>query len=235
MKLNLDDLDNDLFIYLAEEGHSPQFRRIFTSPRHSNSISNKAKSLAYMKIINHEHDPQMVIAILSDGKVDPNVVVANSPYQLTSLMWAERNGHVELIKYLLSDPRTNWDAIDYRGRNVAELILRKNKVHCLKALLDDQTFDINARYGSQRQLIHFACIYNHIECLKVLLADERIDVCSQDANDQQPIHLSKSAEITSLLLTNPKINPTARDVTGKQPIHFIQNKEMLAVLLSDPR
>jgi hypothetical protein len=119
IRLDNQCLDDDSFLYIADNGHSGEFLRLF----HTNAIvkiSIKAKEKAFLGIINNDGLPEMICELLTDGFVDATLPVT---YQLfasrrkgTPLHWACTNGYLNVVLLLLKYVDLDVCSKDRRGK-----------------------------------------------------------------------------------------------------------------------
>ena len=118
---------------------------------------------------------------------------------------ASRQGHTEVVKLLLADPRVDpatWDnfaiiyASEYGHTDVIKLLLADPRV--------DPATDNNLPFRR-------ASKNGHTEIVKLLLADPRVDPVT---DDNCAIRMASSyghAEVVKLLLADDRVNPAADD------------------------
>ena len=136
-----------------------------------------------------------------------------------SLVHAVNEGHLELVRLLLSNPNINVD-IPYselskyipiellKGKSSSCLLIlssAKGYVDILRVLLNDRRFNPSE---PNNMAIRTACEHGHVKCVEILLNDMRVDPtdCSNDAL----ISACETGqyEVVSVLLKDKRINPS---------------------------
>jgi len=106
-------------------------------------------------------------ALLAFHDIDVNACPENKP----ALHCAVMSRHAEVVRELLSDPRTDVNAVDKQGCQAIYLAIRYNSLaDCLRELLLSPKIKIDA------SLLHTAVIDNNIEATGMFIKDQRIDV-----------------------------------------------------------
>jgi hypothetical protein len=104
IRLDNQCLDDDSFLYIAFNGHSGEFLRLFHT-KAIVKISVKAKEKAFVGIIQNGHSQEMICRLLTDGFVDATLPVDYEFYAShcvgTALHWACINGYLDAVLLLL--------------------------------------------------------------------------------------------------------------------------------------
>jgi ankyrin repeat protein len=220
MKLNLDHLDDESFVFLALHNCSHDFCRALSSHK-SNLISYSAKENAYKIIICRNQDPDMALSLLNEGSISPNFVVKNQFGQsYTALTYAGRNGHLQLLKWLLADPRTDINEQNVNGFNVAHIIALSGYYRCFQLVIDDGRIDITSRNVDGNQPIHIAASEGHFEIVKMLISHPYIDINCTNRQNSTPLHkasLWNHVSTVKILLDDHRINLNIVDSQRKKP------------------
>jgi hypothetical protein len=101
IRLDNQCLNDDSFLYIACNGHSDQFVRLFHTKALVN-ITVKAKDEAFVAIIENGHSPEMIYLLLNEGFVNATLSVNDglNP-RSTALHWACSNGYSDIVMLLL--------------------------------------------------------------------------------------------------------------------------------------
>jgi hypothetical protein len=74
MKLCADYVNDTSFLFLAMNGHAAEVIRILES-RNADRITLDARHEAFREIIGKDFSPDMIVALLTDDRIDPNIKV----------------------------------------------------------------------------------------------------------------------------------------------------------------
>jgi hypothetical protein len=101
IRLDNQCLDDDSFLYIAFNGHSGEFLRLYHT-KAIVKISVKAKEEAFVGIINNFGSQEMICELLTDGFVDATLTVTYEwRSKGTALHWAVMNGYLDAVMLLL--------------------------------------------------------------------------------------------------------------------------------------
>jgi hypothetical protein len=215
MRLDLEDLNDESFLFLCESQHSLEAIRCIESYKAA-CISQPALQYAFSSTIDRLNgDPNLIAALLKVGKVDPSLKIKHFS---DPLIWAAEKGQVHLVKMLLDDPRIKLEGQDYLfNRTVHFQSLNRNRA------------------------IHVAAENGHRAVVKTLMNHSGIDIKALGFMDRTIIHsasLCNSSRMMSLLLLETDINPSLPDVEGLHALHIAAqygNYKVISILLNDPR
>jgi hypothetical protein len=112
IRLNNHCLDDDSFLYIAVNGHSGEFLRLFHT-KAIDKISVKAKQKAFVGILQKGHSQEMICGLLTDGFVDGRLRVEY--HKLTALHWACIHGYIDVVLLLLNYDNVDLCSKDRRG------------------------------------------------------------------------------------------------------------------------
>ena len=117
--------------------------------------------------------------LLADSRANPHAH-ANSP-----ICDAARNGHTEIVRLLIGDPRVDPSARDNRYFIYFILFLFETKEsdNILLYLLLFQTaiiISINLFFSNFNRAIRYSARHGHLKIVKLLLSDPRTDIQSRD-------------------------------------------------------
>ena len=100
-----------------------------------------------------------------------------------------------------------------------------NQLYCLKHLLNNYTFDINAtdpRNNTQSTLLHLACQEGHEATVLYLTSLPKCDISTKTSNGSTALHLackSHSLPIIKHLVEECHMDLIIRDYNGMTPVH----------------
>jgi ankyrin repeat protein len=104
IRLDNQCLNDDSFLYIACNGHSSEFIRLFQRKVCMN-ISTVAKDQAFVSIIENGLSPEMICELLKDDFVNAAVSVLyeddGNEYKATALHWSCMFGYPDVVKLLL--------------------------------------------------------------------------------------------------------------------------------------
>jgi hypothetical protein len=128
--------------------------------------------------------------------VDP-FITNNFPIQ-----WASENGHIEVVRLLLSDdhvdPSDNENyAIQWASEN--------GHIEVVRLLLSDERVDPSA---NENYAIRWASMKGHIEVVRLLLSDERVDPSDNENYAIQWASENGHVEVVRLLLSDERVDPS---------------------------
>ena len=122
------------------------------------------------------------------------------------LITAASVDNVDLVKFLVAQPKVNLTAKDNEGGTA----LHFAEIKSLPVLLKTGKFDINARGGAGQTPLHQAVFNGSAARVKLLLAQPKINPNLKDNDGDTPlsIALTRNAEIAGILMKNPKVKAT---------------------------
>ena len=100
-----------------------------------------------------------------------------------------------------------------------------NRLYCLKHLLNNYSFDINATDPSddtQSTLLHLACQEGHVATVLYLTSLPKCDTSAKTSNGSTALHLAcktRSLPILKHLVEECHMNLVIRDYNGMAPVH----------------
>ncbi len=126
-----------------------------------------------------------------------------SEFGNSAIKTAASNGHLEVVKFLLSDSRVD-PAVDdnYPIRRASQ----GGFANVVKILLEDERIDPCAK---DNFAIKKACVCNHFEVVKILLEDGRVDPCAENNYSLKLACYYGHLNIVKLLLENGNVDPNA--------------------------
>ena len=142
---------------------------------------------------------------------------------VTSLRVAVAAGHVHILEWLRQEYRIN--VALFKNGVLPFLAAQYNHLYCLKYLLNNYSFDINATDPSddtQTTLLHLACQEGHVATVLYLTSLPKCDVSAKTSNGSTAIHLackSRSLPILKHLVEECHMDLIIRDYNGMAPVH----------------
>ncbi len=170
-----------------------------------------------------DNDPNNFLELLKVTKLDMSFDI-NWP-----IKWASADGHTEVVKLLLEDPRVDPSAQDNYAIIVASQF---GHLEIVKLLLKHP----RVYPGDSNNLaIGYASENGHIEIVKILLGDPRVD---PSADRNYAIRLASEnghTEIVKLLLEDQRVDPGDYRNSAIKWASGNGHVEIVKLLLNDPR
>jgi ankyrin repeat protein len=116
-----------------------------------------------------------------------------------------KNGHAEVVRAALADPRVNPTAQNNEAIRWAALF---GHAEVVRALLADPRVNPTAQ---NNEAIRWAAGNGHAVVVRLFLADPRVNPTAQDNFAIIGAALRGHAEVVRLLLPDPRVNPAADD------------------------
>lgn len=126
--------------------------------------------------------------------------------QIPDIELASREGHVEIVKLLLEDPRVD-PSIDHN--TPIEYASYSGHSEVVKLLLSDPRVDPSDR---DNFIISHTCKRGHLEVIKLLLEDPRVDPSDRDNSPIEAGVIRGYYEIVKLLIEDPRVNVTQEEI-----------------------
>jgi ankyrin repeat protein len=140
-----------------------------------------------------------LVRLALENRVDPST---NDNYAIRR---ASANGHVEVVRLLLSDDRVDPSATDnYAIRRASA----NGHVEVVRLLLSDGRVDPSAR---NNYAIQFSSSNGHVEVVRLLLSDDRVDPSAGNNYAIQFASANGHVEVVRLLLSDGRVDPSARN------------------------
>ena len=173
-----------------------------------------------------------IIGLSRNGKcVGLEIILASNiegNYE-NALSLAALNGHNEVVKLLLQDPRVDPSADNNYAIRFASGICH---VDVIKLLLQDPRVDPRA-YNNYA--IRYASAAGKVEIVKLLLQDKRIDPSNDDNYLIRLASLRRRVEVVKLLLQDNRVDPAANDNEAVRSASECGYVEVVKLLLQDRR
>jgi hypothetical protein len=240
IRIDSQSITDELFIYIAVNGHSDEFVRLFKRNA-CDRISLESKEFALSEIIRQEFPQEMIFELLKDGCVDPMVMRSYSGGYGNCLQVSAWNGHNSIVKLLLDDCRIDPSAVDNNGYNCLHLSA-KNGYDCIvKLLLQDGRIDPSAVDNNGYNSLHLSAMDGHDSTVKLLLYDGRIDPSVINRNGYNCLHflaMDGHDIIVKLLLEDGRVDPSVVDNDGNNCLHLSAkhgHDSIVKLLLKDGR
>ena len=141
----------------------------------------------------------------------------------TSLGAAVMLGNVHILEWLRQEYHINV-AMFKRG-SLPFYAAQNNRLYCLKHLLNNYSFDINATVptdDTQSTLLHIACQEGHVATVLYLTSLPKCDISAKTFNGLTALHLackSHSLPILKHLVEECHMDLIIRDYNGMAPVH----------------
>ena len=142
---------------------------------------------------------------------------------ITSLSTAVGLGNIHIFEWLRQEYRIN---VAMFGKGVLPFLAAQYKhLYCLKHLLNNYSFDINAPYtlyDTQPILLHLACQEGHVAIVLYLTSLPKCDISAKTSNGSTALHLackSRSLPILKHLVEECHMDLIIRDYNGMAPVH----------------
>lgn len=174
-----------------------------------------------------------VVSALDQGDLD--VDVQDSTYGQTPLMYACRQGHVEVVRQLL-DLNASVNIVSARGRTAMFEAVEQNQEEIVRLLLRKEELDINAVQPkeSNRTALMLAAYMGHLKIVLDLLEHPDININQQDAKGYTTLSLATIKDfelIVRLLLTKPEIDVNLADYTaGRSALILAAERDECAIV-----
>ena len=132
-------------------------------------------------------------------------------------------GNVHILEWLRQEYRINV-AMFCKGL-LPFAAAQYNRLYCLKHLLNNYSFDINATDptdDTQSTLLHLACQEGHVATVLYLTSLPKCDISAKTSNGSTTIHLackSRSLPILKHLVEECHMDLIIRDYNGMAPVH----------------
>jgi len=154
---------------------------------------------------------------------------------------AAKNGHVDDVKRLLSDPHIKVNEMADDGMTALHWATVNDHVEVIKALLDNPHVKVNEKDDFGWTALHRATECGYIKVVKELLDNDRIKVNEKDDDGLTALHYATegdNVEIVEVLLDNPRVKVNEKDNYGLTALFCAAYKGHVVVakvLLSDRR
>ena len=197
---------------------------------------------------------KVVMSLLNDNRTDVNIrggqdSRTGGPVLATPLLAASGEGHVAVVKELISHPQIDINKVE-RFEGTPLLVASQNgHVEVVKTLLADERVNVNqaGRMGASPLLI--ASQKGHVDVVKTLLADQRADVNQARKDGTTPLSIASKfgyVDLVRTLLNDQRVNVNQADSKGFTPLYLVsmmasywgdyeERLKVVKILLADPR
>ena len=202
----------------------------------SNALIIAAKHVS--KELPNRHTDAVVKAILSDGRIDPNL---SDRAGWTALMRAVDTDRDDVIKELLADPRTDPNIKSDTERAALTYASVKGYTEAVKAILADTRTDPNILDLCNWTALMHAVRTDHDDVIKELLADPHTDPNIKSDTEWAALTYASAkghTEAVKALLTDPRTDTEITDSDGSNALMLAaKNGHTAAItaLLADAR
>ncbi|MBI4051587.1 MAG: ankyrin repeat domain-containing protein, partial [Elusimicrobia bacterium] len=210
----------------------------------SNTVDFSSRQYRYYRasvlyIATFDGNIEIVKALLAAG-ADPNFY---NPWTFLNVLGLAANeGHVEIVRELIKDPRTNVDAPENFTANWTPLMVAAGSEHkdsagqIVQMLLDTKRVNIEARSRYEDTPLILAVRKCHLDVSEALIK------AGADVNAKARLGISvldyACAKVLPMLLRHPKIDLNARHGNGGTLLRScvdLNEVEKIKILLQDPR
>ena len=162
----------------------------------------------------------LVKLLIKTYKLNPRISAGKGTLSLSA---AVIYGNVHTLEWLRQEYRINV-AMFLIGL-LPFLAAQYNRLYCLKHLLNNYSFDINATDPSedtQSTVLHLACQEGHVAIVLYLTSPPKCDISAKTSNGSTALHLackSRSLPILKRLVEECHMDLIIRDYNGMAPVH----------------
>jgi hypothetical protein len=140
IRIDIQSITDESFIYIAVNGHSDEFVRLFKSNA-CDRISLETKEFALSEIIRKGFPQEMIFELLKDGCVDPMVMRSYNRGYGNCFHLSAMYGYDCIVKLLLEDGRIDPSVVDNDGDNCLHFSAMNGHESVVKLLLEDGRVD----------------------------------------------------------------------------------------------
>ncbi|XP_019862055.1 PREDICTED: ankyrin-3-like, partial [Amphimedon queenslandica] len=143
-------------------------------------------------------------------------------------------GHVHILEWLRQEYHIK--VVSFKKGVLPFLATHFNNSYCLKHLLNNYSFDINATDptdNTQSTLLHIACQEGHVAIVLYLTSLPQCDVSAKTSNGSTVLHLScksRSLPILKHLVEEHQLDLTIKDYNGMAPVHVACEEGSLSIV-----
>ena len=162
----------------------------------------------------------LVKLLIKTYKLNPRISAGKGT---SSLSAAVIYGNVYILEWLRQEYCIN--VAMFKKGALPFAATQYNCLYCLKHLLNNYSFDINAidpRNDTQSTLLHLACQEGHVATVLYLTSLPKCDISAKTSNGSTAIHLackSRSLSILKRLVEECHMDLIIRDYNGMAPVH----------------
>ena len=129
-------------------------------------------------------------------------------------------GYFHILEWLKQEYHIN--VASFKNGVLPFYTAQYNHLYCLKHLLNNYSFDVNATNDTQSTLLHIACQKGHVAIVLYLTSLPQCDVSAKTSNGSTVLHLScksRSLPILKHLVEEHQLDLTIKDYNGMAPVH----------------
>jgi hypothetical protein len=194
MKLQLEDLSSESFLFMAMENvHPIEFDRVLKSHQASR-ITASVKTQAFQMLVSESGNPEMAMALIKSGDVDPTVSVSYDP-----LFWAAKKGYGSLVAVLLDSKNIDANTIDFQGNAPIHMAAYNAHFSALKLLLEHENIIQTACGNMNRNILHFGAFTDGKEMMEYILNNTNVNPNVADIGGAYPIHIAAENRTNAVL------------------------------------
>ena len=153
---------------------------------------------------------------------------------VSSLDVAVMRGNVHILEWLRQKYHIN--VVSFKNGLLPFEATQFNRLYCLKHLLNNYSFDINATRltdDTQSTLLHMACQEGHVAIVLYLTSLPQCDVSAKTSNGSTVLHLScksRSLPMFKHLVEEHQLDLTIKDYNGMAPVHVACEEGSLSIV-----
>jgi Ankyrin repeats (3 copies) len=246
MHMDLEDLDESSFMFLAEHKLLDEFKRVLAC-RKMNTISSETMNKTIQLLLDDpERSDELVLALVARGYVASNMYLTFTcnDFECSGnvlLHWACYRGNAELLSLLLADEKTDVRQADLSiNMQPIHIAIVSEQTECLRLLIADGRLDVDAKDGEGNTALNLCFLY----CLddeSLMLLEAGADPISPDDSGHRPIHNAANFghhEAIRWLLKNPNVDPNVPDSHAHSALYIAvkqEHKDIVELLLSHKR
>jgi ankyrin repeat protein len=221
----------------AREGHLAILKYLIEQKIPHNRMNINDESILHTAA---QAGQQHIVEYLLEDYLPPSELESNSgtlnawideynKYGQTPLHLAAGEGHMELVKFLLSH-KPKLTAHDHAGNTVLHQAAWSGNVPLVQFLLD-QKMDSAVTNNIGETLVHTAAANDNVDMIR-LLQQKQLNIFAQDLKKGTALHLAAryGNEDTVGFLLDEGLAIDAQDSTGKTPLHEAVSKGHLKVV-----
>ena len=140
----------------------------------------------------------------------------------TPLHHASGNGHMDIIKYLITYQGCDPAVPDNDGDMPIHFACLGGQLNVLKYLIIQMKCNPKSPGYKGRTPLHYASVNGHMDIIKYLIINQGCDPAVPDNDGDMPIHfacLGGQLNIVKYLITEMKCNPKFPGYEGRTPLH----------------
>ena len=140
-------------------------------------------------------------------------------------------GNVDMLEWLRQEYHIN--VVSFKNGVLPLAAVHFNNLYCLKHLLNNYSFDVNATNDTQSTLLHIACQKGLVAIVLYLTSLPQCDISAKTSNGSTLLHLScksHSFPILKHLVEEHQLDLTIKDYNGMAPVHVACEEGSLSIV-----